>query len=70
MKELIKTVQFKQIFALIVTALCFLFFFLRGVDNGIMVLTTLAVKHYFDSTASAVKNNQTISDAMANKEKK
>ena len=58
----ITEVQFKYLLAVLVTILCFAFFFVRGVDNGIMVLATLAVKHYFDSTASSSKKNDTISE--------
>lgn len=68
MKENIDTffkyIQFKPVFALTVTGLCFAFFFIKGVDNGIMVLCTLAAKHYFDSTASAVKTSQTLSETV------
>lgn len=57
--------MFKPIFAIAITLLCFAYFFIKGVDNGIMVLTTLAVKHYFDSTASSVQKNDTI-DKLTN----
>jgi hypothetical protein len=55
-----KNLEFKPVFALVITLLCFAFFFVKGVDNGIMVLATLAVKHYFDSTDSSVKKTGTI----------
>jgi hypothetical protein len=64
MKDLLKYIQFKPVFALTVTGLCFAYFFVKGVDNGIMVLCTLAAKHYFDSTASSVSNNKALSEAF------
>lgn len=64
MEKLFKYIQFKPVFALTVTGLCFAYFFVKGVDNGIMVLCTLAAKHYFDSTASSVRNNQALSEAF------
>lgn len=64
MKELVQSIQFKHVFALIVTALCFAFFFVQGVDNGIMVLATLAVKHYFDSTDGTKRKDDALGDAL------
>lgn len=57
-------IPFKPVFAIIVTGLCFAFFFLKGVDNGIMVLATLAVKHYFDSTADTKNKDDIIGEAL------
>lgn len=56
MKQL--KLEFKPAFAILVTILCFTYFFLIGVDNGIMVLASFAVKHYFDSTASSIANTR------------
>lgn len=62
--KIFENIQFKNILAIIVTFLCFAFFFLKGVDNGIMVLVTLAVKHYFDSTADTKKKDDIIGEAL------
>lgn len=64
MSDIFKSVQFKNILAIIITLLCFAYFFLRGVDNGIMVLITLAVKHYFDSTSDTKKKDDLIGEAL------
>jgi hypothetical protein len=63
---------FKPVFAVVITLLCFMFFFFKGVDNGIMVLVTVAIKHYFDSTASSVQKSDTINkltDVVNNQQK-
>ncbi len=62
MKQL--KLEFKPAFAILVTLLCFSYFFIKGVDNGIMVLVSFAVKHYFDSTASSIANTKNMLDSV------
>lgn len=64
MNDFVESIRFKPLFALVVTGLCFAFFFIKGVDNGIMVLATLAVKHYFDSTADVKVKDDIIGEAL------
>ena len=58
--------EFKPVYAILILLLCFAYFFVKGVDNGIMVIVTITVKHFFDSTASSIANTKNMLES-ANK---
>jgi len=56
MINLLKNVKFIDVLAMIVVLLCFAYFFVKGLDNGLIAVAAAVVSYYFGSSANTDKN--------------
>lgn len=55
MIDLFKSIKFIDLLALLVVLLCFGYFFLKGLDNGLIAVAAAVVSYYFGSSAGKEK---------------
>ncbi|WP_428329056.1 hypothetical protein [Mucilaginibacter sp.] len=55
MIELLKNIKFIDLLALLVVVLCFAYFFIKGLDNGLIAVAAAVVSYYFGSSAGKDK---------------
>ena len=57
-----KDTKFINVLGLVVVLLCFVYFFVKGLDNGLIAIVAAVVSYFYGSSSGSQKKDDTIAN--------